>query len=560
MSDVARMSEWLLTALVLLPLAGGGLAALAGRFRSEASRWVALGSSLGVLAIALRLWAGRPAGDGDVFLEQRLPWVPSYGIEYHLALDGLSLLLVLLSALLGVVAVLVSWRELERAPGLHHLCILATLSGILGVFLAWDLFLFYFFWELMLVPMYFLIGVWGHAGRIAAAVKFVVFTMVSGLLLLVAILGLYFAHAAATGVHTFDYAALLGTQIPLDTARWLFLGFVAAFAVKLPLFPVHSWLPDAHTEAPTAGSVLLAGLLLKTGGYGLIRLAFPLFPAAAASLAGPLALLGVVGILYGAALAFSQTDMKRLIAYTSVSHMGFVVLAVSTWRLAALEGAVVQMLAHGVATGALFAIAGMVDDRCHTREFAGLGGLWSRVPILSGFAMVFVLASVGLPGMGNFVGEFMILVGSFPASPRLTVLATAGIVVGTVALLAMMQRAFFGPVPGAAMTAGPGAATGPGPAGTAHAGATADAGDAEGGGFLPLPDVGLREAVLLVVLVGATLSIGIYPQPAVETAGPPLARMQTVELQFDPADPELRENEDVVGAPTARTGAAGGDP
>jgi len=499
------MPAMTLSALIALPAAGGVLAWLLGRDNAVVARAIALAAALATFALSVWTWiaVGDAAFAAAPAIEQRMAWIPSFGVEYHLALDGLNLLFVVLTGLLGCIAVLVSWREIERSPGLHYLCVLATLAGIMGVFLAFDLFLFYFFWELMLVPMYFLIGIWGHEQRIRAAIKFVIFTMASGLLLLVAIIGLYSAHAQATGTFTTDYAALLGTPLGAGAARWLFLGFFVAFAVKLPVFPLHSWLPDAHTQAPTAGSVLLAGLLLKTGGYGLVRFAVPLFPDAAAALAGPIAMVGVIGIIYGAVLAYGQSDMKRLIAYTSVSHMGFVVLGVAVWSLTALQGAVFQMLAHGLATGALFAIAGMVHERLHTRDFAELGGLWSRVPRLSAFALLFVLASVGVPGMGNFIGELLTLLGSFARAPRLVAAAVIGIVLGTVAMLELMQRGFYGPT-------------------------RSDS---------PLRDLGAREVALLAVLAVLLLALGLFPQPALQRARPALEELVVRDVRFDPADP-----------------------
>jgi len=495
-----------LTALILVPLGGGLIAWIAGRNNPDAARWLSLLAAVVTFGMTLALWGAFGdvvASDPMPVLEQRIPWIPTLGVEYHLALDGLNLLFIVLTGLLGCIAVLMSWREINHAVGLHYLCVLATVAGIMGVFLAFDLFLFYFFWELMLIPMYFLIGLWGHEERIRAAIKFVIFTMVSGLFLLVSIIGLYLAHAQATGVLTTDYLTLLGTALPMDISRWLFLGFFVAFAVKLPLFPLHSWLPDAHTQAPTAGSILLAGLLLKTGGYGLIRFAVPLFPEAAAALAGPIAVIGVIGILYGAVLAYGQTDMKRLIAYTSVSHMGFVVLGVASWRLVAVQGAVFQMLAHGLATGALFAIAGMIHERLHTREFGELGGLWSRLPRLSAFALLFVLASVGVPGMGNFIGEFLTLFGSYPAAPGLVALAVVGIVLGTVAMLEFMQRVFQG---------------------TSRSEAT-------------IADINLRELVILGALAIIIVVLGINPQPALRSAEPALEGLVSRELRFDPVDP-----------------------
>ena len=504
------MPPGVLSALIAVPLAGGLLAWAVGRRSPAAARWVSLAVASLTVALALALWVflgpASATGPGPV-LEQRVMRIPRFGVEYHLALDGLNLLFVLLTGILGLAAVLASWREIDRSVGAHYLCIFATVAGIMGVFLAYDLFLFYFFWELMLVPMYFLIGIWGHEKRVAAAIKFVIYTMVSGLFLLVAILGLYYAHSTATGELTTDYAQLLGTELPADTARWLFLGFFVAFAVKLPIFPLHSWLPDAHTQAPTAGSILLAGLLLKTGGYGLIRFAVPLFPSAALEMSGPMAVIGVIGIIYGAALAFGQTDVKRLIAYSSVSHMGFVVLGVAAFQLTSLQGAVFQMLAHGLATGALFALAGMIQERLHTREFSELGGLWSRLPRLSVFTLLFVLASVGVPGMGNFIGEFLTLLGSISAAPNLVALAVAGIVLGMVAMLEMMARVFFGPVRSQT----------------------------------PIRDLGVHELVVVGLLAALIVGIGLYPQPALQSSEATLDRLVEMQIRFDPADPGLPE-------------------
>ncbi len=296
--------------------------------------------------------------------------------------------------------------------------------------------------------MYFLIALWGHEKRTAAAVKFFIFTQLSGLLMLVSILGLYFIHGRHSGVYTFDYFALLGTSVPSGIAPLILLGFLAAFLVKLPAVPFHAWLPDAHTEAPTAGSVILAGLLLKTGGYGLLRFALPLFPGAAAEIA-PLGMaLGVIGILYGAVLAFAQTDLKRLVAYTSVSHMGFVLLGIFARNETAMMGAIIQMLSHGISTGALFILAGALQERLHTRDMQRLGGLWAVVPRLGGVWLFFALASLGLPGMGNFIGEFLVLLGAYRVSLPMTVLAALGLVVSTLYAVRMVQKVFFGSHPG----------------------------------------------------------------------------------------------------------------
>jgi NADH-quinone oxidoreductase subunit M len=385
-------------------------------------------------------------------------------------------------------AVLVSWREIETRVGIYFACLLWVLAGITGVFMALDLFLFYFFWEVMLVPMYFLIGVWGHERRIYAAIKFFIFTLVGGLLMLVSILGLVLTHAAQTGVMTFDYTELLGTTMTGSSAFWIMLGFFIAFAVKLPAVPIHNWLPDAHTEAPTAGSLILAALLLKTGAYGLIRFVVPLFPEQSAAMVPWALWLGVFGIIYGAVLAFAQTDLKRLVAYTSVSHMGFVLLGVYAWNELALQGTVMQMICHGISTGSLFMIVGMLYHRIHTRDVSRMGGLWATVPRLGGVAMVFAMASLGLPGTGNFVGEFLVVFGVFPVSLPVTVVALLGIVAATIYSLRIIQTTFHGP-------------------------ATIDR---------EIPDMNARELVMMAPMIIVIVWLGLWPGTVIATFEPAL--------------------------------------
>jgi NADH-quinone oxidoreductase subunit M len=486
-----------LTALILVPLLGGLLAWLAGRgsTATRAPRWIALAACGANLALALALWARFPgataAARGAWVLEERAAWIPSLGVSYHLGLDGLSLLMILLTSFIGVVAVLVSWREIDTRVGLFHGVLLWVLTGINGVFLALDLFLFYFFWEVMLVPMYFLIGLWGHERRIYAAVKFFLFTLASGLLMLVAIIGLVVLHGRATGTYTFDYPQLLATMggagigLSAAAAMSLMLGFFVAFAVKLPVVPFHTWLPDAHTEAPTAGSVILAALLLKTGAYGLIRFVVPLFPDAAHRFAPWAMALGATGIVYGAVVAFAQTDLKRLVAYTSVSHMGFVLLGIFAWNELALQGAIVTMVCHGLSTGALFILVGMLYERLHTRDIERMGGLWTALPRMGALATVAAMASLGLPGLGNFVGEFLALIGSYRAEPTAAIIATIGVVCATIYSLRIVQRVFHGPRPD---------------------------------GIPVIADLSAREVAVLGALVVLLVWIGLYPQPLIETA------------------------------------------
>jgi NADH-quinone oxidoreductase subunit M len=481
--------------LIIIPLLGGLLAWLFGRRSDRAARWISLFALLIEQSLVVVLWFRHPAagiGPGAWFADLHWSWVPQLGISFHLAIDGLSLLMVGLTAFLGIMSVAISWTEIRERVGFFHLNLLFILAGINGVFLSVDLFLFYFFWELMLVPMYFLISIWGHENRTYAAIKFFIFTQLSGLLMLLSILGLYFVHAHNTGVYTFDYFRLLGTSMTPAVAFWLMMGFFIAFAVKLPAVPFHTWLPDAHTEAPTAGSVVLAGLLLKTGAYGLIRFLVPLFPGAAHRLVPAALILGVIGILYGAVLAFAQQDLKRLVAYTSVSHMGFVLLGVFAWNELALQGAVLQMLCHGISTGALFMLVGALQERIHTRDMNVMGGLWEKAPRMGAVVLFFALASLGMPGLGNFVAEFLVLLGSYKVSITITSLAVTGLVFATVYSLWIVQRAFHG----------------------------------EKRKEWPISDLSVREMALMFFMVISLVWLGLYPQPVLDTARPALAGLR----------------------------------
>ena len=465
--------------LVLTPLIGGLLAWLAGG--GIWPRWIALGALAVDLGLVGTLWAAAP--DGAWLADFDRPWCPPLGIRLHLGLDGLSLVLVVLTMVLGVVAVAASWSEIRRRVGFFHFNLLWTLAGIIGVFVALDLILFFLFWELMLVPMFFLIVLWGHERRIHAAIKFMLFTQGGGLLLLVAILALALEASRRTGILTFDYFALAASPADPAVAPWLMAGFFLAFAVKLPVVPLHTWLPDAHTEAPTGGSVILAGLLLKTGAYGLLRFAVPLFPAQAQAFAPVAMTLGVAGILYGAVLAFAQDDMKRLIAYTSISHLGFVLLGIYAGGRLAPQGAVMQMLAHGLTTGGLFVVAGAVQERLHTRDLGRMGGLWAVAPRLAAIGLVLAVASLGLPGLGGFVGEFLVLLGAYGAAPGLAAIAALGLVASAIYALTLVQRAFHGPCRVAA-----------------------------------IPDLGARHLAVMAALMTGLVWFGLYPQPVLDLA------------------------------------------
>ncbi|MBC8406059.1 MAG: NADH-quinone oxidoreductase subunit M [Planctomycetes bacterium] len=485
--------------LIAIPLCGGFLAWLLGRFHADAPRWISL-AALGVgfilaLDLGLEHWgAAGLANDNLWLLEYSHAWIPRFGISFHLALDGLNLLMVVLTFLIGILAVGCSWKEISTRVGFFHFNLMWVLAGVVGVFLAIDLFLFYFFWELMLVPMYFLIGIWGHEKRIRAALKFFIFTQASGLLLLLAIVALAFSHQSTSGVLSYNYMELLGTPLSEAAGMWMMLGFFIAFAVKLPVVPLHTWLPDAHTEAPTAGSVILAALMLKTGAYGLIRFVVPLFPDAAMAFAPIAMTLGVIGILYGAILAFAQTDLKRLVAYTSVSHLGFVLLGVFAWNELALQGVVMQMICHSFSTGALFVLVGALYERTHTRDLSRLSGLWAVAPKMGAMAMFFAMASLGLPGLGNFLAEILVLAGAYPVSIPLTALATVGLIFATIYSVRLVSRAFHG----------------------------------VNEGSWEFSDLSLREAAVLGVMVVGLIWLGLYPQPVLDAAAPTLSHLLSV--------------------------------
>ena len=444
--------------LILIPFIGGLLCWVVERFDKTLPRWIALLTMSLLLGIGLWLWsignyqlAPAPGAEANWAFEFKRVWIERFGINLHLALDGLSLLMIVLTGLLGVLSVLCSWKEIQRNVGFFHLNLMWILGGVVGVFLALDLFLFFFFWEMMLVPMYFLIALWGHSSsegkksRINAATKFFIYTQASGLIMLVAILALVLVNYHNTGVLTFDYALLLNAELAPGIEYLLMLGFFIAFAVKFPIVPLHSWLPDAHAQAPTAGSVDLAGILLKTAAYGMIRFAVPLFPNASAEFA-PIAMgLGLVGIFYGALLSFAQNDIKRLVAYSSISHMGFVLIGIYSGSQLALQGAVVLMLAHGLSAAALFILCGQLYERLHTRDMRQMGGLWSRLAWLPALSLFFAAASLGLPGTGNFIGEFLVLFGAFANNPWIVVIATFGLVFSSIYSLIMIHRAYFGP-------------------------------------------------------------------------------------------------------------------
>ena len=439
-------SPYLLTVIVFLPLAGTVALLLLGRDDRGWIRSVALAVGTLEFLISLLLLRGFVAGSSGYQFEEMRNWIPSPEIHYHLGIDGISLFLVLLTTFLTPIAMLASWKGIEQRSKGFYIALLVLETGTLGVFVSLDLFLFFLFWEVMLIPMYLLIGIWGHGRRIYAALKFIIYTMFGSILMFVAMVWLY----ELSG--TFDLpriqAALANGQIILSpTTEWLLFGaFFLAFAIKVPLFPVHTWLPDAHTEAPTAGSVMLAGVLLKMGTYGMLRFCVPLFPDASRRAAPYIATLAIIGIIYGALVAMVQTDLKRLVAYSSISHLGFVVLGIFAFTPTALQGAIYQMLNHGVSTGALFVLVGTLYDRRHTHEIEEFGGLATPLPVLAAFFLFVSLASAGLPMLNGFVGEFLILVGTFQRHTAWASVAAIGVILSAVYLLWAYQRVFFGEV------------------------------------------------------------------------------------------------------------------
>ena len=478
---------------VILGLLGAGV--LAWLFErvvgANAPRVVSLiAFLLGLVWVALE-WQGGADANG-LYAAQFFEWIPRFGINVILEMDGLSLLMVALTLFLGIVAVVSSWDEIDTGHGFFQFNILWVMAGVVGVFTALDLFLFFFFWEVMLIPMYFLIAIWGHENKGYASMKFFLFTQISGLLMLLAILALVFFHYDSSGTITFDYKELLSATIAADVRVWLMLGFFVAFATKLPSVPLHTWLPDAHTQAPTAGSVVLAGILLKTGAYGLIRFAVPLFPDASRDYAVWGMLLGAASVLYGGAMAFSQSDFKRLVAYSSIAHMGFILLGVYAFNEQGMQGAIVTMIAHGFSTAALFMMAGAIQQRLHTREMTRMGGLWAHAPRMGVMTMFFVVASVGMPGLGNFVGEFLALIGAFQANVPLTVAATLGIVVAAVYGLYLLQRSFQG---------------------------------APNPNVETMRDFGFLEMSVMVLMMIGLLWVGVYPQPLLDMSAATIASL-----------------------------------
>jgi NADH-quinone oxidoreductase subunit M len=475
------MNTWILTILTFIPLLGVLALLFVNTANQRIIKVTALAFSLLNALLSLYIYFGFAADSSSMQFVVNKSWIDSLGISYHLGVDGISLFLILLTTFLTPLAILSSWTAVKDKVKGYYICMLFLETGMIGVFVSLDLFLFYVFWELMLVPMYFLIGIWGGPRRIYATVKFVLFTMTGSLLMLVAILVLYFMNHAYTGSYTFDLIEIVKLPIPLGAQFWLFFAFALAFAIKVPMFPFHTWLPDAHVEAPTAGSVILAGVLLKMGTYGFLRFCLPLFPNAFIDFAWLFSVLAIIGILYGALVSIRQEDVKSLVAFSSVSHLGFVMLGLFALNLQGVEGGILQMINHGISTGALFLLVGMIYERRHTRLITDFGGVSKKMPVFAAFFLIVALSSIGLPGTNGFVGEFTILLGTFKSNIAYAAFAAAGIIFAAVYMLWMFQRVMFGKV------------TKP---------------ENEN-----LKDINWREKVVLIPLILAIFWIGIYPKP-----------------------------------------------
>ncbi|MDO8681961.1 MAG: NADH-quinone oxidoreductase subunit M [Armatimonadota bacterium] len=477
------VANHILSIVIFLPLAAGVVALLVPANAHRFFKWFALIASLITFGLSIPLYTGFREGIAAPQFMEQAPWISLFGqqaIWYRIGIDGISLFLVLLTTFLTPIAILASWKGITTRLREFYAFLLILETGMIGVFCSLDLFLFYIFWEAMLIPMYFLIGMWGGPDRIYATIKFILYTMFGSLLMLVAIIALFFLHERATGVYTFNLMDLYDTPLGRTTQLWMFAAFALAFAIKVPLWPFHTWLPDAHVEAPTAGSVILAGILLKMGTYGFIRFCLPLFPGASISFAPYIIALAIIGIIYGALVAYAQQDIKRLVAYSSVSHLGFVVLGIFAFNIQGIEGGLVQMVSHGLSTGALFLIVGMIYERRHTRMLSDFGGIWKSMPVFGAFFLIVTLASLGLPGLSGFVGEFLVILGAFKVSFWYAALAASGVVLAAIYMLWLYQKMMQGPV--------------------------------ENPENVNLPDLSFREVMVLVPVVIFIFLIGVFPR------------------------------------------------
>jgi NADH-quinone oxidoreductase subunit M len=439
------MSHYL-SIILFLPLLGALVVLLVPKENTNAIRWIANGFALAGFLVSIPLWFWLNPQSGDFQFVERAAWIPSLGAEYFLGVDGFSTLLILLTTMMGFIAVLSSWTAITERVKEYYIFLLVLQTGMLGAFMALDFLLFFLFWEVMLVPMYFLIGIWGSSNRLYSAIKFFLYTLVGSVVMLLGILALYFYNHSVTGVYTFDVTQFHKLNLPYDLQWWIFLAFFLGFAIKVPMFPFHTWLPDAHTDAPTAGSVILAAVLLKMGTYGFLRFSLPILPDASRHFVPWIVVLCIIGIVYGALVALAQKDWKRLVAYSSVSHMAMVMLGMFTLNPVGITGSIIQQLNHGISTGALFLIVGIVYERRHTREISEYGGLSKVMPVYAAIFLIMTMSSIGLPTLNGFIGEFLILQGTFVANKIWAAFAASGVVLGAAYMLYLYQRTMFGKV------------------------------------------------------------------------------------------------------------------
>jgi NADH-quinone oxidoreductase subunit M len=500
----ALFQNHLLSIVLFTPLAGALVLLFVNRRHEQTIRWIANIAAAAGLAVSLPLWFRYDPQNPAWQFTERADWIPSIGASYFLGVDGFSMLLVLLTALMGWIAVLSSWTAITERVKEYYVCMLMLQTGMIGVFVTLDFLLFFLFWEVMLVPMYFLIGIWGGGRRLYSAIKFFLYTLLGSVVLLLGILALYFYNHDVTGIYTFDITQYQQLTIPLERQKWIFLAFFVGFAIKVPMFPFHTWLPDAHTDAPTAGSVLLAAVLLKMGTYGFIRFSLPILPEASRAFVPLVVGLSIVGIVYGALLALAQTDWKRLVAYSSVSHMAMVTLGMFALTPVGLTGSIVQQINHGITTGALFLIVGIVYERRHTREIAEYGGLSRVMPVFATVFLVMTMASIGLPALNGFIGEILILLGVYVVNKAWAAVAASGIVLGAAYMLWLYQRTMFGKVDNPANAA--------------------------------LEDLSGRELATFVPLLALAIWIGIYPSPILRRLETSVARVVVrVNAAYGPA-------------------------
>jgi NADH-quinone oxidoreductase subunit M len=474
------MSHYL-SLVLFLPLAGAVLVLCVPKGHVQTVRWLANAVALAGFVVSTPLWFWYNPGNPEFQLVERAAWIPSIGAEYFLGVDGISTLLILLTTLIGFIAVLSSWAAVTERVKEYYFTLLAMQTGMLGAFMALDLLLFFLFWEVMLVPMYFLIGIWGSDNRLYSAIKFFLYTLAGSVVMLLGILAVYFHNHSVTGIYTFDITQLQRLSMPFDLQWWVFLALFCGFAIKVPVFPFHTWLPDAHTDAPTAGSVILAAVLLKMGTYGFLRFSLPILPEATRHFVPLIAALSIIGIVYGALVALAQKDWKRLVAYSSVSHMGMIMLGMFALNPVGMTGSVLQQINHGISTGALFLLVGVAYERRRTRDISEYGGLTRVMPAFAAVFMVMTMASIGLPTLNGFIGELLILQGVFTHSRTWAVIAASGIVLGAAYMLSLYQRTMFGTVDNPR---------------NAH-----------------LLDLSAREWVTFIPLIALAVWIGIYPAP-----------------------------------------------